>query len=214
MSNKAQIIKDIMAQAGRLLAVVHAGAACNALSSLLNHAYTGYLRGRFAEMGSHTVFHRKVYTLMGAMYMHIGDNNIFERGIQLTARKTGKDAPLIRIGDNCLIRACAHITAVRSITIGDNLLTGTNVLITDNLHGSTDKQSLSLPPRERDVTSKGGVVRGNNVWLGNNVCVMPGVTIGSNAVIGANSVVTHDIPDGCVAAGIPAKVLKNTCDEK
>lgn len=49
---------------------------------------------------------------------------------------------------------------------------------------------------------------GNNVWLGNNVCVMPGVTIGDGAIIGANAVVTHDIPAYAVAAGIPAKVVK------
>lgn len=66
----------------------------------------------------------------------------------------------------------------------------------------------SIPYYERSMYSKGPVVIGNNVWLGNNVCVMPGVTIGDGAIIGANSVVTHDIPAYSVAAGIPAKVIK------
>lgn len=214
MRNWIQTIKDIMASAGRILALVHAGTACSALSSLRNHIYTGYLKGMLAEKGRRTVFHWKAYTLTGGRYIHIGDNSIFERGIQLTAREAGYGEPVIRIGSNCLIRACAHITATNSICIGDNLLTGTNVLITDNLHGSTHKAAMSLPPRERPLASKGGVVIGNNVWLGNNVCVMPGVTIGNNAVIGANSVVTHDIPEYCMAAGIPAKVLKDICNEK
>jgi len=51
-------------------------------------------------------------------------------------------------------------------------------------------------------------VIGNNVWLGNNVCIMPGVTIGDGAVVGANSVVTKDVPAYSVAAGIPAKIVK------
>lgn len=65
-----------------------------------------------------------------------------------------------------------------------------------------------MPPRERRIVGKGDISIGNNVWLGNNVCVMPGVTIGDGAVIGANSVVTHDIPAYAVAAGIPARVVK------
>lgn len=49
---------------------------------------------------------------------------------------------------------------------------------------------------------------GNGVWLGANVTVLPGVTIGDGATIGAGSVVTKDIPPHCVAAGVPAKVIK------
>lgn len=49
---------------------------------------------------------------------------------------------------------------------------------------------------------------GDNVWFGGGCRVLPGITIGSNVVIGAGSVVTHDIPDHCVAAGNPCKVLR------
>ena len=77
-----------------------------------------------------------------------------------------------------------------------------------NSHGQSTREHMSIPYYERPMYSKGPVVIGNNVWLGNNVCVMPGVTIGDGAIIGANSVVTHDIPAYAVAAGIPAKVVK------
>jgi len=49
---------------------------------------------------------------------------------------------------------------------------------------------------------------GKNVWIGESVCVLPGVTIGDGAVIGAGSVVTRDIPAQCVAAGNPARVIR------
>ena len=49
---------------------------------------------------------------------------------------------------------------------------------------------------------------GRNVWLGVRVIVLKGVTIGDNAVIGAGSVVTRDIPANCLAAGVPAKVIR------
>ena len=116
---------------------------------------------------------------------------------------------MIRIGDNCTIRDFAHITAVQSIVIGTNLLTGTNVLISDNSHGDFSIENLNMPPHSRPICSKGGVVIGNNVWLGNNVCVLAGVTIGNGVVVGANSVVTHDIPDNSLAVGCPAKVVKS-----
>lgn len=48
---------------------------------------------------------------------------------------------------------------------------------------------------------------GDNVFIGTESVVLPGVTIGSNVIIGANSTVTHDIPDGMVAAGTPARVI-------
>lgn len=140
--------------------------------------------------------------------MHIGDGNIFEADLQLTARKIGDTIPVLTIGNNCLIRHGSHITAIRKITIGDNLLTGTNVLITDNAHGQANRDMMQRPVRERPVVSGGEVTIGNNVWLGNNVCVMPGVTIGDGVIVGANSVVTHDLPAYCVAVGTPAKIIR------
>ena len=58
------------------------------------------------------------------------------------------------------------------------------------------------------------MVIGNNVWLGDKVTVLPGVKIGDNVIVGANSVVSKDIPDGVIAAGVPAKVIKKIKNEK
>ena len=49
---------------------------------------------------------------------------------------------------------------------------------------------------------------GNDVWIGGNCTILPGVTIGNNVIIVAGAVVTKDIPDNCIAAGVPAKVIK------
>ena len=48
-----------------------------------------------------------------------------------------------------------------------------------------------------------------NCKIGSHSVVMPGVTVGENAVIGAMSFVNRDIPDNCVAAGVPAKIIKS-----
>jgi acetyltransferase-like isoleucine patch superfamily enzyme len=149
--------------------------------------------------------------LVGLEYISVGCRTSIASNVQLSAwdsHNGNKYNPSITIGNYCAIRENCHITAINSITIGDNLLTGTNVLITDNTHGQSIREHMSLPVTERPLYSKGPVVIGNNVWLGNNVCVMSGVTIGDGAIIGANSVVTHNIPAYAVAAGIPAKVVK------
>ena len=52
------------------------------------------------------------------------------------------------------------------------------------------------------------VVIGDGSWLGHGTVVLPGATIGRHVVVGANSVVTGHLPDNCVAAGVPAKVLR------
>ena len=55
---------------------------------------------------------------------------------------------------------------------------------------------------------QGKVVLKKNCKVGTHSTVMPGVTIGENSIIGAHSFVTADIPDNCVAVGVPAKVVK------
>jgi len=53
----------------------------------------------------------------------------------------------------------------------------------------------------------------DNVWLGGGVIVCPGVTIGRDTVVGAGAVVTRDLPGGVVAAGVPARVLREIGDD-
>lgn len=197
---------------GILLSFLYPPSLTNVWHSFKDKAYTGYIRRRFAKFGDSIVMWHP-YQLRGLEYIQVGDGTIFEKDLQLTATVSSSQTPCLSIGNHCLIRRGAHITATNKITIGDHLLTGTNVLITDNSHGNTDYASLLVPPGKRDVVSKGAVTIGNNVWLGNNVCVLPNVTIGDGAVIGANSVVTHDVPPYSVAIGIPAKVVKQNMEE-
>lgn len=203
-----KLIKYIAEKLGILIACILPFRLVKMLCSVGNYIYTGYMSKQFKHFGkSHIMLH--AYHLEGLEYISVGDNTIFEPGLQLTARNDRQHNPVIEIGNGCLIRKDAHITAVNHIKIGNNLLTGTNVFISDNSHGDTKYDTLSIPPVDREVISKGEVIIGDNVWIGNNVCVLAGVTIGDGVVIGSNSVVTHDIPPYSIAVGAPAKVKTN-----
>lgn len=84
------------------------------------------------------------------------------------------------------------------IEIGDNVTMAPRVHIL--CHDASTKKFLNY-------TKIGRVTIGNNVFIGAETVVLPGVTIGSNVIIGANSTVTHDVPDGTVVAGSPARVI-------
>lgn len=91
------------------------------------------------------------------------------------------------------------ITAMKNITIGDNVRIANNVVIVDHDHDFQNNLS--------DFISE-DVIIGNDVWIGANAVILRGVHIGDHAVIAAGSVVNEDIPAFAVAGGVPVKLLK------
>lgn len=154
---------------------------------------------------------RSPYFLLGLKYFTVGEGTRFAPRAELTAWDRYREYtyhPRVIIGRNCHFGQACHITAIGEISIGDNLLTGQYVIISDNAHGDSTAEQLSIPPSERRLTTKGPVRIGNNVWIGDRVAILAGVTIGDGAIIGSNAVVTHDVPSGAVVGGIPARILK------
>jgi len=139
--------------------------------------------------------------------MQIGD--YFSSGPGLWLESVGGKGRLV-IGNRVNFSNDVHVGCAYMVTIGDGVLVGSKVLITDHSHGEIDARGpreAHLAPNERTITSKGGVSIGADVWLGDGVCVLPGVTIGAGAIIGANSVVIRDVPAGAVWAGVPARQI-------
>ena len=91
---------------------------------------------------------------------------------------------------------------VARVTIGDDVQIGPNVQLLTPTH------PLDAQLRRDKWEAAEPIVIGNNVWLGGGVIVCPGVTIGDDTVVGAGAVVTRDLPAGVLAAGNPARVIR------
>jgi acetyltransferase-like isoleucine patch superfamily enzyme len=116
------------------------------------------------------------------------------------------------VGENCKIGDFVHIAAAEKIIIGNNCLMASKVYISDishgNYSGSNKHTSPEVTPDDRIIYTK-PISIGDNVWIGENVCILSGVNIGTGCVVGANAVVNKDIPDYCIAVGVPAIVIKH-----
>lgn len=155
---------------------------------------------------------RRGMQLIGAKYIKVGKSFSAGENVILEAWDSHcnqKFTPFIEIGDEVFINRRTHITSISFISIGSNVLIGSDVLISDNNHGgSKSKGDLLSHPRTRDLISKGPVVIENDVWIGDKVIILGNVKIGCNSIIGAGSVVTKDIPAYSVAVGNPAKIVR------
>jgi acetyltransferase-like isoleucine patch superfamily enzyme len=116
--------------------------------------------------------------------------------------------PIITIGDRCTLGKGIGIVGHERIDIGDDIWTGHYVYITDQNHGYED---ISMPIGTQMWHNK-PVSIGSGSWLGHGCMVLPGVHVGEHVVIAAGAVVVDDVPDRCVVAGVPARVIRRYVD--
>jgi len=181
------------------------------IRNIIDKLHTLWIRNSILKIGKTSVI-CKDCTLRGGEYIEIGEHTRIERHSVITCWDNymgEKFLPKIIIGNNCHIGEYCHITSTNSIEIGNWVLTGRNLTITDNSHGKPLLMTeIDIPPIKRKIFSKGKVIIGDNVWIGDKVSIMAGVKIGKNAIIAANAVVTKDVPEYSIVAGIPAKIIK------
>ena len=164
---------------------------------------------RFGRFGDGSVICFPPNALFNEQYISIGEGTMFGPEITLSAgmvpgQQMVSDT-VITVGDRCLFGKGSGIVGHLEIVIGDDVWTGHHVYITDQNHGYAD---LDLPI-SRQVMPERPVSIGSGSWLGHGTVVLPGAKIGRHVVVGANSVVTGELPDNCVAAGTPARVIKH-----
>ncbi len=113
------------------------------------------------------------------------------------------------IGDDSHIQPRCQFSSYKgSITVGSGVQIGPNCAFYPYDHSFSSDGLI----KDQPLQTKGGIVIDDDAWIGFGVIVLDGVRIGKGAVVGAGSVVKHDVADGAIAAGVPARVLKMRSD--
>jgi acetyltransferase-like isoleucine patch superfamily enzyme len=163
---------------------------------------------RFGAFGAGSVICFPVSAIFNEQYIHIGAGTMIGPHVSLSAGMAPGQVmvsdPVVRIGDRCLIGKGSGIVGHLAIDIGDDVWTGHHVYITDQNHGYEDVDR----PISRQTQPERPVVIGSGSWLGHGTVVLPGAHIGRHVVVAAGSVVTGELPDRCVAAGSPARPIR------
>lgn len=150
----------------------------------------------------HLPVHGEILEGFDSGRLEIGENSHLEPHCWITLNL---DKAHVKIGSGVYLNIGVMIAAENEIAIGDHTMLANGCFVGDAAHKFDDPDK---PITWQGFTSKGPVRIGSNCWLGVNCVVLPGVTIGDHVVVGSNSVVTHDLPSGVIAAGAPAKVIR------
>jgi len=177
--------------------------------SILYYRLKGVLLYRllFKKFGMRSYI-RKPLLILKPAYISVGDRVSVRDGVRLEVIDSNQERiPELVIEDDTNIEQNVHIVCHDRIRIGRNVSIAGNCSIVDVTHPYLDVHDpMKIGSRILDEPSF--VEIGDGSFIGFGAVILPNIKLGKNVVIGANSVVTRDIPDYCVAAGAPARILK------
>ncbi len=163
-----------------------------------------FLRPHFEYLGENYTFVRPWHVKVFGSPIELGVfSNVIgavEAKVRLSVWSDDKEKGGIQIGKYCLICPGVRISSAYEITIGDNCMFANCAFITDaDWHGIYDRVSIGR---------KEPIAIANNVWVGDSAIICKGVSIGENSIIGAGAVVTRSVPPNVIAAGNPARIVR------
>lgn len=142
--------------------------------------------------------------LLREMLGSCGENVTVQQPVSILYGKHTSVGSDVFINGGCTLQDSARIT------IGDRVVIAPDVKLYCGEHAvdATQRWKRDASGVLKLVTTTRPISIGSDVWIGGGVTVLPGVTIGSNVVVGAGAVVTRNVPDNCVVAGVPARVIR------
>lgn len=163
---------------------------------------------RFGFFGEGSAIAFPPGTLLGERWISIGHFTLIGPHATVSAgfvpeRDLGPE-PIVRIGNGVVLGRGSHVVGHQSIDIGDDVYTGPYIYITDQNHGYADPET----PIGKQWPVNEPVTVGAGSWIGTGAVILPGARIGRNVVVAAGSVVRGEVPDHCVVAGVPGRVVR------
>lgn len=147
---------------------------------------------------------------------------LYNQTESLPERQTILQQLLGQVGQDCIIEPPFYCVYGKNIYLGDHVYLntlctildcgevhiGSHVMIGPHVQIYTPAHELQAEARNRGLEVAKPIVIEDNVWIGGGAILLPGVRVGRNAVVGAGAVVTRDVPANAVAAGNPARVIR------
>ena len=164
-----------------------------------------FLKPQFKHLGKGGAYFKPKYIKVFGKNVSVDDFPTLigarDANIQFTSWNIGENDGIINIGKYCLITPGVRIMAAEKIEIGDACMIAHGAYISDaDWHGIYD--------RAEPVGNTKPIILKDNVWIGDSAIICKGVTIGKNSIIGAGAVVTKNVPENCIYAGNPARLVK------
>ena len=166
--------------------------------------YAPMLRARCETAGTGLNVTAPPY-IRGHARINIGNGCTFSSFSLHTGRFV--DKPELSFGDDCFVAGQVQFTLNKRITVGNHVLIAGRADIQDS-DGHPSDPSRRIRGEDMDENDIAPVTIMDYAWIGRDAHVLKGVTIGRGAVVAAGSVVVSDVPDGAIAMGVPARVLK------
>lgn len=199
-------LKNSIIFAAKIVKQFYSSRLINGLDKLCNiFLFALHYNGSYSQEDTLVM---RPYRLIGSEFMQLGKEFTAMPGLRIECFNTGVP-PVLSIGNHVSLGYRCHIACIRKIEIGNHVLLGSDILITDHSHGDSNYDTLAIHPTERPLISKDSIIIQDDVWIGSHSIILPGVTIGHHTIIGANTVITKDILPYSIAVGNPAQVIQS-----
>lgn len=173
--------------------------------TIINHPLVS---SHLLSEGSRNFYIGERMNLKGMKNFHMGSNSTLGKDSRILCVRNyrgGVYVPRVKIGNNVYI--AYHFTAMAAapISIGDNTLIASGVVITSENHGTNPEETDSYADTPLVASP---VEIGKGCWIGENVIITPGVILGDRCIVAAGAVVTKSFPGYSMIGGVPARLIK------
>lgn len=173
--------------------------------------WTPLFKSRISSPASGLYLYGGMPLVLGPLHIHMGRDCRVSGKTTLAGRWHGVAAPTLEVGDNVDIGYQTGIFSGGRIVIGDNVRIASRCLLAGYPGHPLNARDRARGLAETD-DQVGDIVLEDDVWLATGVYVMAGVRIGRATIVAAGSVVTRDLPEGVLAGGVPARVIRSLAE--